>query len=159
MNILDYYDYNIAKGTAIVENKRWTTAAEPTITMQPGTDDCDFIESITFLVDDLTTFGGNTLRITNYGYGATTYQEAADLAELISFGDSDLYRQVIVTHSGAIHNMHYITIKFAPPKYLKSSTVPAESIVISLEGGGHLATGFIDITVKGWTCLEDESGI
>jgi Icc-related predicted phosphoesterase len=161
LNVLDYYDYNMPKGVATINSASWTTIAEPSITIQPGTDDCDFVDEITFLVRDDVNLNGNTIRITNWGYGATTYMEATTLQQLIALGDPELYEPVIAycIATAADENYHKITIKFRPPKYLLSSTVPAESLVVSLEGGGHISAGTIDITVRGWTIEEDNSGI
>lgn len=161
LNVLDYYDYNMPRGVTLVSSASWTTSAEPSITIQPGTDDCNFVDEITFLVRNDVNFNSKTIRITNWGYGATTYIDIANLAQLIAIGDSSLYQQLIAycTATGRDENYHRITIKFKPPKYLRSSTAPAESLVISLEGGGHISAGTIDITVKGWTIEEDNSGI
>lgn len=161
LNVLDYYDYNMPRGITFVSSAAWTTSVEPSITIQPGTDDCDFVEEIVFLVRDDINFNSNTIRITNWGYGATTYIDISTLAQLIALGDPELYQQVIAYDpvTARDENYHRVTIKFKPPKYLKSSTSPAESLVISLQGGGHLSDGTVDISVKGWTLEEDNSGI
>lgn len=161
LNVLDYYDYNMPRGVTLVSSASWTTLVEPSITIQPGTDDCNFVDEITFLVRNDINLNGNTIRITNWGYGATTYIDIANLAQLIAIGDSSLYQQIIAycLDTAKEENYHRITIKFKPPKYLLSSTAPAESVVISLQGGGHISAGTIDITVKGWTIEEDNSGI
>jgi hypothetical protein len=161
LNVLDYYDYNMPRGVTLVSSASWTTVAEPSITIQPGTDDCDFVDEITFLVRNDINLNGNTIRITNLGYGVTTYIDITNLAQLIAIGDSSLYQSIIAycLDTSREENYHKITIKFRPPKYLLSSTVPAESLVVSLEGGGHISAGTIDITVRGWTIEEDNSGI
>lgn len=160
-NILEYYDENVPKGTTFRVHERWVPSTETTITIQPGTDLADFVDTIEMIIRDDLNLNGNTLRITNWGYDATTYQEAGNLVSLIAMGDATYYKQMIATDpiTGGTANFHYIVIKFKPPKYLRNSTVPAESLVISLEGGGHITAGTIDISVIGWECAEDESGI
>ena len=159
-DIKQYYDYNMPKGVDFIIPARWTDSAYTAVTIQPATAKADFVEYIELLASDDISFAGGSMKISNMGYGGTTDVTITDLAGLIAIGDPTLYKLVITgTAPGATVTYHSIVLKPKPPRYLRSSTTPAESLALTLATIVTLTAGTLDIVVHGWECDEVDSGL
>lgn len=153
-NITEFYRRSFQRGDDFCYRETWNNAATDTITIDPETDEAVFVSSVQFLVSDNIDFGTAILKIAPWKNttGADEYVEIDGVSEVIQSGED--YTPVII----AAANFHLVTYKFKTPIYLRSSTDPVESFVISNSGVGHLVAGKIFITVRGWIIEEDDTG-
>jgi hypothetical protein len=159
------YHYNMPREKHILGQTIWTGAAPTTVTLQPVSPTADFVAYLKLRITDnfaMTATDVITLTIKAYGVTQTLTVTSAgvaatDLAALISWGDAELYRYMTV----AAAVQHAVVLKFKPPIYLRSSTTPAESIVLAYTPtGGGITAGSIIVSYEGWQLSdEDDSGI
>jgi len=152
-------------GEAIIGQTVWSGAAPSTVTIQPSADEADFVAYIKLLVSDTFVMNATdviTLTINAYGNTQTltvtaTATPANDLAELVAWGDAEMYESMNI----AGVNYHKVVVKFKPPVYLRSSTSPAESVSLTYTANaGGISAGRMIITTEHWTITdEDDSGL
>jgi hypothetical protein len=140
--ILDFYRYASPRGIPIKQLGEWTTAATPTITVSPDTNNVYFVKSIGVLISSDADLGSSTLRITHssdaFGGTESTTLSYSNVDELISAFAPNTATSLSCNLKGHI--------VFDIPAKLSGS----QTLTITKTGSVGIAAGQIDFSIAGW---------
>lgn len=164
--VLDYYNQTMPRGEALFGSTKWKLGASPDVSIQPPDPQAYFVGYLKLLVtNNFAMSVADEIRLTINAYGnlaphvttiVGTGVVADDLAAILALGDPELSETKTI---GAV-TVHSVVIKFKPPVYLRSSTTPAESVLLEYDGGGGgITAGSIVVSYEIWNIAEDDSGV
>lgn len=158
-SIKSSYDFTIPQGEYQSEKILWETGSEGTLTITPSDTYALYVARLKILVSDNFTFGAlDEINITINAYNNVPAREivAASVEEIIALGDPRFYLTNVFPSWG---KTHMVSLLFTPPIYLKSSTSPTESVVLSYVESGGISAGHCLVTADIWNVLEAFSGL
>ena len=161
--VRDFYEENLPRGQVLSDlRETWDNSSAATLTVQPSTDECYFIDYFVVRVSDTFAMSANDeITITFNAYGSSPYDtftidDASPFIDLARYSDPREYEAR--AFSGTSY--HTFTFPIKPAMYLRSSTTPAESIVFEYDdSGGGITAGTMYIDAHGWKLDEDDSGL